>query len=124
MTKNKFKIFCLFLLVGCVMDKLYKTVTIKNDTNKKLIVIVTPKQSLVNDTTVYYYSGYEILPNSIKNLYAMSSKQDIDIYIYSSDTIHTYIKSKKISGIAEHAFLKKISKSKEDLEKNDTVIIK
>lgn len=125
MIKKILKLFCFLSIVGCVMDRLNKNIVIKNETNKRITIFMIPKNYLINDTIIYYTSGYEILPNSTKDLYTMTSKKkDMEFYIYSSDTIYSFIKIKKIDGIAEHGLLKKFFKSKEDLEKNDTLIIK
>jgi len=113
------KLFIIIIIVflsSCVLDWQANIAIIKNNTSSRLVVAKQPNQ-IMTDSILYNMrfskswidvSKFQTLsiPNTV-----LSSKSDSDkayLYVFNCDSVNKYQTLKKMGGILQHSFIKKI----------------
>jgi len=123
----------LFFLSACVIDWHTRIATFKNNTSSRLLIAKLNDERmtdsiLYNERFSKYWveaksSGSVSLPNM--KLSYQSDSVKAYLYVFNSDSLFKYQDLKKVEGIVQHSFIRKVviqlNKVKESL---DTIYIK
>jgi len=129
LTSVKTSIITIMLFFSaCVMDYKSNIALVKNNTSGRLLIAIQPFE-LMTDSTLYYglfskawvevnQTQFVILPNIRPSAQPDSAKAYL--FVFKEDSVYKYQTLKKMRGIIEHSFIRKIeiqlNKVKEPLD--------
>lgn len=117
------KILILFFLNSCVMDSVHNVAIIKNESEKDIIVMRQPVDS-IDDETLFYGPKFTVKAHSIEEYIDGGYFDTLKFYFFDDQITYRSIASDSIKNIAKRAFLRKIIITEDSLTKNDTIIFK
>lgn len=123
---KKLFIIVVFVLYGCPMDAVHQIATIKNSSAEDILVMTTFDDStMINDDMLYYGGSFLIQKDSSESMYTSAyTKNYIGFYFFNARSVINDKRNKKMEGIVNRSFLKRMIIPKASLKEDKLIIFK